>query len=370
MAGSEIRTVGVVGGGQLGRMLALAGLPLGFHFIFLDPAADACARHLGRHLCAPFDDAEALAELGARSDVITFEFENAPARAVAEAVGNTPTWPPAEALNTARDRLFEKTLFQQQGIATARFANVESQAELEQAVAAIGLPAILKTRRLGYDGKGQLRLHDPEQVAGAFAALGEVPCLLEGFVEFASEVSLIAVRGLNGEFRAWPLVANQHDNGILVQSTPVPDHPLQARAEEHGRRILEQLNYVGVLALEFFVVDGELVANEMAPRVHNSGHWTIEGARCSQFENHLRAIAGLPLGDPSLREPTALLNLIGQLPPRAELLALPGAHLHDYDKAPAPGRKLGHLTLCQPDQQALAASLAQARRLLAAAPPA
>lgn len=359
-------TIGVIGGGQLGRMLALAGIPLGFRFVFLDPSPDACARHLGEHICAAYDDEDALRQLGERVDVVTFEFENAPAQAVALVAGLKPAWPPAGALRTARDRLNEKTLFQQLGIPTPAFANVESQAELETAIQAIGLPAVLKTRSMGYDGKGQKVLRVAADVTGAFEELGAVPCLLEGFVDFSGEVSLLAVRAPDGQCVFYPLVGNRHSNGILHCSEPAPGHPAQAVAQQYGEGILRALDYVGVLAFEFFERDGQLIANEIAPRVHNSGHWSIEGAQCSQFENHLRAITGLPLGSTALREHSAMLNLIGDIPPAEQLLAIPGAHLHIYDKQSVPGRKVGHLTLCLPDPAQLQQSLARAQKLIAA----
>lgn len=357
-------TIGVIGGGQLGRMLALAGIPLGFRFVFLDPSPTACARQLGIHLCAPYDDAAALAQLAELADVITFEFENAPAQAIAQVAAKVPAWPSAQALEITRDRLHEKQLFRKLDIATTAFANIESQADLEQAIATMGLPAILKTRRLGYDGKGQAWLRSPEDIAGAFSRLGSVPCLLEQFVPFASEVSLIAARSRRGDTCVYPLIRNVHHKGILHHSTPAPDHPLQGQAESYAHRILTELDYVGVLAFEFFVHEDKLIANEIAPRVHNSGHWSIEGAVCSQFENHLRAITDLPLGSTALREHVTMLNLIGSLPDPAAMLAIPGAHLHDYDKADAPGRKVGHVTLSAASAEALAESLQQAQALL------
>lgn len=358
-------TIGVIGGGQLGRMLALAGIPLGFRFVFLDPSPEACARHVGEHICAAYDDEQALQALASRCDIVTFEFENTPPQAIAQLGALLPAYPPARALQTARDRLHEKTLFQRLDIPTPRFANIESQADLERAVEDIGLPAVLKTRSLGYDGKGQKLLRSRVDVAGAFTALGEVPCLLEAFVRFSGEVSLLAVRGRDGACSFYSLVSNVHRNGILHSSQPAPAHPRQALAQEYGGRVLAALDYVGVLAFEFFEYGDQLVANEIAPRVHNSGHWSIEGAQCSQFENHLRAIAGLPLGSTALREHAAMLNLIGAIPTAASVLEIPGAHLHAYDKRSVPGRKVGHLTFCLPDAAALEQSMARGQALLA-----
>lgn len=337
--------IGVIGGGQLGRMLALAGTPLGMQFVFLDPASDACAAALGSHICADYNDYDHLQQLAQQVDLVTFEFENVPADTVAFLSQLVPVYPGAEALRIARDRLLEKTLFRQLGIPVAPFADIHSQADLEEAAKTLGLPAVLKTRTLGYDGKGQRVLRQPEDLQGAFAALGSVPCILETFVPFSGEVSLVAVRGRDGETRAYPLVHNTHTDGILRLSIASSDHPLQAQAEDYVNRVLEHLDYVGVLAFEFFEIDGGLKANEIAPRVHNSGHWTIEGAECSQFENHLRAITGLPLGDTRKVGESAMINFIGEVPDASAVLAEPSCHLHHYNKAFKAGRKVGHATL-------------------------
>jgi 5-(carboxyamino)imidazole ribonucleotide synthase len=268
-----------------------------------------------------------------------------PAETVAFLSQFVPVYPSADALRIARDRWFEKSMFKELGIPTPAFADIQSQADLEQAVDAIGLPAVLKTRTLGYDGKGQKVLRKAEDVANTFAELGSVPCLLEGFVPFTGEVSLIAVRGRDGATRFYPLVHNNHDNGILKLSIASSDHPLQALAEDYVGRVLDKLDYVGVLAFEFFEVDGGLKANEIAPRVHNSGHWTIEGAECSQFENHLRAIAGLPLGATRKVGESAMLNFIGSVPEVSKVIAFEDCHLHHYGKAFKAGRKVGHATL-------------------------
>lgn len=307
--------IGVIGGGQLGRMLALAGTPLGMNFAFLDPAPDACAASLGEHIRADYGDQEHLRQLADEVDLVTFEFESVPAETVAFLSQFVPVYPNAESLRIARDRWFEKSMFKDLGIPTPDFADVQSQADLDAAAAAIGLPAVLKTRTLGYDGKGQKVLRQPADVQGAFAELGSVPCILEGFVPFTGEVSLVAVRARDGETRFYPLVHNTHDSGILKLSVASSAHPLQALAEDYVGRVLARLDYVGVLAFEFFEVDGGLKANEIAPRVHNSGHWTIEGAECSQFENHLRAVAGLPLGSTAKVGESAMLNFIGAVPP-------------------------------------------------------
>lgn len=356
--------VGVIGGGQLGRMLALAGIPLGMQFTFLDPAVDACAAAVGEHLLADYDSQQHLQQLAETVDLVTFEFESVPAETVAFLEQFVPVYPSANALRIARDRWFEKSMFKEQGIPTTEFADVLSQADLEAAVAQIGLPAVLKTRTLGYDGKGQKVLREPADVADAFAYLGNVPCILEGFVDFSGEVSLVAVRGRDGQVSCYPLVHNVHNDGILHLSVASDGHPLQELAQDYAGRVLNELDYVGVLAFEFFEVDGGLKANEIAPRVHNSGHWTIEGAQCSQFENHMRAIAGLPLGSVETVGHSAMLNFIGSIPATADVLAVADCHLHDYSKAFKTGRKVGHATLRSETAQQLQQQIVELEQLL------
>ncbi|WP_394560180.1 5-(carboxyamino)imidazole ribonucleotide synthase [Aquipseudomonas alcaligenes] len=356
--------IGVIGGGQLGRMMALAGTPLGMHFSFLDPAADACAQALGEHILGDYDDQEQLRRLADQVDLVTFEFESVPAETVAFLSQFVPVYPSAESLRIARDRWFEKSMFKDLGIPTPAFADIQSQADLDAAVASIGLPAVMKTRTLGYDGKGQKVLRKAEDVVGAFAELGSVPCILEGFVPFTGEVSLVAVRARNGETRFYPLVHNRHDSGVLALSIASTAHPLQALAEDYVGRVLKQLDYVGVLAFEFFEVDGGLKANEIAPRVHNSGHWTIEGAECSQFENHLRAVAGLPLGSTAKVGESAMLNFLGEVPEVSKVVAIEDCHLHHYGKAFKAGRKVGHATLRSKDMASLKARIAEVEALI------
>ena len=356
--------IGVIGGGQLGRMLALAGTPLGMSFAFLDPAPDACSQALGEHLRGDYNDHEHLRRLADDVDLVTFEFESVPAETVAFLSQFVPVYPSAEALRIARDRWFEKSMFKDLGIPTPDFADIQSQADLDAAVAAIGLPAVLKTRTLGYDGKGQKVLRKAEDVVGAFAELGSVPCILEGFVPFTGEVSLVAVRARDGETRFYPLVHNRHDSGVLALSIASTDHPLQALAEDYVGRVLKQLDYVGVLAFEFFEVDGGLKANEIAPRVHNSGHWTIEGAECSQFENHLRAVTGLPLGSTAKVGESAMLNFLGEVPAVEKVTAIADCHLHHYGKAFKAGRKVGHATLRCADMATLKARIAEVEVLI------
>ncbi|HET8880926.1 MAG TPA: 5-(carboxyamino)imidazole ribonucleotide synthase [Solimonas sp.] len=358
--------IGILGAGQLGRMLALAGYPLDFDFVFLDPATGACAAPLGEHIHADYIDEHALAEFCVGVDLATYEFENVPAK-TAEFVGSRIALLPAPvALTVGQDRLSEKTLFDKLGIPVPRYMPVATREALELAVRNVGLPAVLKTRRLGYDGKGQAVLRKPEDVDAAWAKLGGQPLILEAFVAFERELSCLAVRGKNGELRFYPVVENVHRDGILRVARPRANDPLQASAEAHATRMLEHLDYVGVLAFEFFVADGMLYANEIAPRVHNSGHWTIEGAECSQFENHLRAITGLPLGSTALRGPSVMVNFIGDTPANAALAAIPGVHIHHYGKAPKPQRKVGHATVTAADERELEARLAQLQALVAA----
>ncbi|NJL34085.1 MAG: 5-(carboxyamino)imidazole ribonucleotide synthase [Chloroflexaceae bacterium] len=357
-------TIGIVGGGQLGRMLALAGYPLGLRFRFFDPSPDATAGEVGELIYGAYDDTAMLARFVDGLDVITYEFENVPVATARTLVEHCPVYPPMMALSVAQDRLHEKTFFRRLGIPTPPFHTVDSHAELETALKQIGLPAVLKTRRMGYDGKGQAVLNDPADVEAAWERMGTVPLILEGFMQFEREVSVIGVRSTNGTITFYPLTENAHTNGILSSSIigTTPD-PLQTVAETTARRVLTALDYVGVLAIEFFQVGGKLFANEMAPRVHNSGHWTIEGAETSQFANHLRAILGLPLGSTAPRGAAAMLNLIGSVPDVARVLAVPGAALHWYNKAPRPGRKLGHITLCTRDDQTLSDRLEHLRAI-------
>jgi 5-(carboxyamino)imidazole ribonucleotide synthase len=359
--------VGVLGGGQLGRMLALAAYPLGMQVRVFDPAPDACAGQVAEHLCGSFDDEAALARFADGLDVVTTEWENVPADAARYLAAKLPFWPPVEALETAQDRLVEKTLFRDAGISTAPFVPVATKEALSLAIKQVGLPSVLKTRRLGYDGKGQFVLQTSEDEEPAWQALGSVPLILEGFVPFQRELSIIAARGTDGETRFYPLVENHHRDGILrLTLAPAPDlsSGLQQEAEAIATRVLDRLGYVGVLAIELFQQDGHLLANEMASRVHNSGHWTIEGAQTSQFENHMRAVAGLPLGPTDVNGNVAMVNLIGSTPPAADVLRIPYAHLHLYGKEPRTGRKVGHVTIVAPDAESRRDSVDQVLRLI------
>jgi 5-(carboxyamino)imidazole ribonucleotide synthase len=355
--------VAVLGGGQLGRMLGLAGIPLGLRFRFLDPVEGAPAAAVGDLVVGPLGDEVVLAEVARDAVTVTYEWEGVPADAARFLARDRPVRPGARSLEVAQDRLVEKETFRRLGIGTPAFAAVDDRLGLDDAVAAVGgLPAVLKTRRGGYDGKGQLVLRSPDDLDGAWEALGAgaTPLILETLVPFDRELSVLAVRGLDGEISCWPLVENRHDDGILrVSRAPARllNAPLQKRGEELAARLLIDLDHVGVLAIELFEVHGEFLANEIAPRVHNSGHWTIEGADTSQFENHLRAVLGWPLGSTAARGPSAMINCIGVLPDPAAVLAVPGAHLHDYGKSPRRGRKLGHVTVIADDDAELSARL-------------
>ena len=342
--------VGILGGGQLARMLSLAGTPLGVNFVFLCQAHDACAATVGEHLHARFDDQKALEQLASQVDLITYEFESVPAESVKYLSKQLPVYPPPQALATARDRLHEKTLFNELGVKTAEFVNLTSLEDLQQAVAKIGLPAIIKTRTEGYDGKGQQFLRDTSELISAWEAMNGAPAIIESFVPFEREVSIIAARSVSGELAFYPLTENEHRDGILHKSTALADDPMQGLAESYAEKLLKHLDYVGVLAIEIFQIGDELLVNEMAPRVHNSGHWTIEGAETSQFENHIRAILDWPLGSTALRGHTVMLNLIGDLPDSKKVLAQPHAHLHLYGKDERPGRKVGHITIFATDE--------------------
>ena len=339
-------TVGIIGAGQLGQMLGLAGRRLGLDFLFLDPGERPPAASVGPVLQYAFDDHDGLARLAEGSDVITYEFENVPVSALTAIQPSKPVFPPALALERAQDRMAEKTLFEALDIPVPGFRPVDSADDLRSAAEEIGLPLVLKTRRLGYDGKGQYVVRERADIDVAVRELGGSDLIAEQWVPFEREVSAIGVRSLSGEITHYPLTENVHAGGILSQSrAPADDDGLRSAATEYLNRLLERLGYVGVLALELFVVDGGLLANEFAPRVHNSGHWTIEGSATSQFENHLRAILGMPLGDTRMTGYAGMLNIIGRMPVERTLFEKAPWHLHDYGKEPRPGRKLGHATI-------------------------
>ena len=345
------KTIGIIGGGQLGRMLAMAAARLNFRTVVLEPQTDCPAAHVANEqIVAAYDDTTALAELAKRCDVVTYEFENVPVAAAEELAAQVTVYPPPKALEMAQDRLTEKSFINGCGIPTARFHAVGSQADLEKALADFGGQGVLKTRRLGYDGKGQRVYRSiADSPEGGYAALGSVPLILESFVSFEREISIIGARGIDGTVACYDPAENVHRNGILHTST-LPagiSEQTAAAARAAAEKILTALGYVGVIGIEFFVLaDGSLIANEMAPRVHNSGHWTEAACVISQFEQHIRAVAGLPLGNPDRHSDCVMTNLIGD-----DILALPewlrldDTLVHLYGKTEArPGRKMGHVT--------------------------
>ncbi len=345
-------TIGIIGGGQLGRMLAMAAARLGYRIIVLEPQADCPAAQVAnRQIVAAYDDPEGLRELAVSCDVITYEFENVPVAAAERLLETTPVYPPALALEVAQDRVTEKRFLKDAGIATAPWRIVDSAEDLARALVEFGGTGILKTRQLGYDGKGQIRFggDNSPSVEEAIKAIGHAPAILEGFVSFVCEVSVIAARHEDGSTRIYDVAQNVHAAGILATST-VPAQiagNVAERAEADATKLMNALGYVGVLGLEFFVLpDGALLANEFAPRVHNSGHWTEAACAVSQFEQHIRAVAGLPLGDPVRHSDCVMENLIGDDVLKVPaILAETDALLHLYGKAQArPGRKMGHVT--------------------------
>ena len=344
-------------------MLAIAGYPLGVDCTVLDTSADAPGAQVAASVQGALDDPRALANLADKVDVVTLEIENVQVAALESLDGRIDVFPPAAAVAAAQDRLAEKKLFRSLGIPTADYVTIDSIADADGADD-LGRPVIVKTRRMGYDGRGQRVADGARAVAAAWRELGGVPSIAEAFVEFEREVSLIGVQGAHGERAFYPLAENVHRNGILASTiAPYENASLQRQAEGWLEGIMSALDYRGVLTVEFFHTKDGLVANEMAPRVHNSGHWTIEGAETSQFENHLRAVLGWPLGSPRARGHAAMLNLLGRLPPRDAVLKIQGAHLHDYGKSARPGRKVGHCTIVDADRARLIERLEPLRAL-------
>ena len=359
------KTIGIFGGGQLGRMMAQAALPLNIQCTFFEASTDCPSAILGQVISTQAENG--LQDFIASADVFSLEFENTPLADVDVLTKQKDLHPPRQALAIAQHRLSEKALFDELNIPVAPYKAVTSLDELKVAVSELGLPIVLKTSRGGYDGKGQFVLRAADQIDQAWLELGPAGELIaESFVTFSREVSIIAVRGQNGDVKTWSLAENHHHNGILSHSiVPAPNSAdLQPVAKDYITRLLNHLNYVGVLTLELFVTDKGLYANEMAPRVHNSGHWSIEGAICSQFENHIRAVAGLPLGSTEVVRPTVMVNIIGQYPKSEDVLALKGAHLHLYNKTEREGRKIGHITLMPNDSTELTTLCRQLAKIL------
>ncbi|MEM0900418.1 MAG: 5-(carboxyamino)imidazole ribonucleotide synthase [Pseudomonadota bacterium] len=348
-------SIGIIGGGQLGRMLAMAAARLGYKTIALDPAADCpAAQVVDRVICADYSDASAVAELSEASDVITFEFENVDVEAIRSRTGETAVYPPLDALAISQDRLIEKRFLNENGLQAAEFATIDNLADLKTALIAFDGHGILKTRRFGYDGKGQVRISpDGPSAEEALKLIKNAPAVLEKLIDFECEVSVIVTRSLAGDVKCFDPARNTHENGILSVSA-VPSGvaiEIETKAQGLATTLVEKLNYVGTLGLEFFVTrDGELKANEFAPRVHNSGHWTEAACSTSQFEQHIRAITGLPLGDPSRHSDASMANLLGDDIEKIPTLAWQdNLVVHDYGKTEArPGRKMGHYTRILP----------------------
>jgi 5-(carboxyamino)imidazole ribonucleotide synthase len=356
--------IGILGAGQLGRMLALAGYPLGHRFRFLDPASDSPAGLLADHLALGYADTSALEQFASGLDVITYEFENVPVDAARHLEKFVPVYPPSIALEKAQDRFIEKSFFQELGIPTPKFTiNGLDNGFTDKN--GFSFPAVLKTRRMGYDGKGQTIINSETDLRNGLGNGSTDKLIIEEFISFDREVSIIAVRNRSGETRFYPLIENHHRDGILRLSLVIGNvsAELQKQAEEYATKIMSALDYVGVLTIEFFEKDGRLLANEMAPRVHNSGHWTIEGAITSQFENQVRAVTDAPLGSTSPLGVCAMVNLVGTLPDETSILKIEGAHLHLYDKAPRPKRKIGHITLVEKDVETLNKKLNEIRKV-------
>lgn len=360
--------IGILGGGQLGRMIALAGTPLGLKFRFLEHRDPCPVDELGELVRAQYDDLDAVRRFGEGLDVVTYEFENVPAKSAALLAESLPVYPPPAALELAGDRMNEKKGFDRLGIPCAPWRRVDTRAELDAAMAELGFPAVVKTRRMGYDGKGQAVLRNEQDVESAWGTLGGKALIVEGFVAFSRELSIVSVRGRDGDVVFYPLVENGHEKGVLVRTSAPADDvapALQERAESYARALLDHLDYVGVMSLELFQVGDRLLANEVAPRVHNSGHWTQDGAVISQFENHARAVAGLPLGSTGPLGFSEMVNFLGVLPDPADVLREPLAHLHLYDKGERPGRKIGHVNVHGMDRDAVRTA---AERIVAALP--
>lgn len=339
-----VKTIGILGGGQLAQMMLLAGLPLGLDCTLYVPRPAESTKSFSRQQVGPLAPCQSLENWLNDVDVVTFENENIPANLATWILQRKPLYPGNIALACCQNRLLEKQLFAKLAIPTNDWLMVNDSASLLQAARSLGYPFILKTSREGYDGKGQHRIQTEAELDALTLDFSGHPWIAEAWVDFESEISIVGVRSQTGETRCYDICLNHHEQGILLHTNNLPTHPLSQLAQSELNKVMNHFNHIGILTIEFFVKDGQLLANEMAPRVHNSGHWTIEGAACSQFENHLRAIAGLPLGDTGSSGLWHMENIISQWPQREGLLAKPGWHIHDYHKTAKPGRKLGHIT--------------------------
>ena len=347
-------TIGILGGGQLARMMALAGYPLGFNFVFFDPKASACAGQVGSLTVGDYSNEVAIEEFCQQVDYVTLDFENVPVETLRQIAKKKPVFPSPDVLAIAQDRLLEKQFCHSIGVPTAEFEPINGLSELKFAARKYDFSAILKTRRMGYDGKGQFLIKSEQDIQQIPDDVFDNDLILEGMVRFEREVSVIVARTPSGDIKTWPLCENKHKEGILTTTmVPAKPHDLDDKAFEYAVKMAESLQYVGVMVVEFFQTKDQVMVNEFAPRVHNSGHWTIEGAHTSQFENHLRAGLGLPLGDTGMKGMAAMLNWIGAFPEKLHELTDVGLYWHIYGKAPRPGRKIGHATLTASDPQQL-----------------
>ena len=346
--------IGILGAGQLGRMLAHAGMKLGHSFVFYDEALGDATKGIGTTIVGSFTDRDRLSQFASQCDVITYEFENIPCETARYLATLKPTYPPPRALEVSQDRVIEKQFVQTLGLKTPAFQSASNSDELQKACDAIGYPCIVKTRRFGYDGKGQARVTNSSTVAQTWKDLGEKPLIVEAFVPFSRELSVIGVRAVDGTIATYPLAHNIHVQGILHRTEiPAPHLTPQLIGSAHtiAASILRDLEYVGVLTVELFEVNGELVINEIAPRVHNSGHATIDSIQTSQFENHIRAVTGAPLGPVEPLERGVMYNIVGTLPAMESIKELPKTTIHLYNKSERVGRKIGHITLLNPSAQ-------------------
>lgn len=343
--------IGILGGGQLAQMLALAGIPLGFRFVFYEPASECCASALGEHHCGAYDDEDSLRRFAEKVEIITYEFENVSIDAINFLNKIKKVYPSQIALESTQDRWVEKSLFKTLNIDTPEFCKIETFQEVENAIKKMGLPLVLKSRTGGYDGKGQVVIRQLEEALEKFNTTSKKNLIAEAWVPYQREVSVVAVRNSQGQMKYYDLVENIHQDGILQRSFNRPNDLNHKKACELISLLMNHLNYVGVLALELFEVKGGFLANEYAPRVHNTGHWTIEGAKTSQFENHLRAVVGLPLGSTQSIGFSSMVNFIGKVASFEKLKDFQDGHFHDYGKISRGGRKVGHFTIVGNDKR-------------------
>ncbi len=357
--------IAILGGGQLARMLCLAAYPLGIEIVCVDPKLDCSVKNMSATFCADYSEVDKIFAHLKNIDCVTYELEALPIQSLQQLARQLPIYPSVDILAIAQDRFLEKKLFTELDIPTTEYQCIDTAQAIKNFIDLHSTPVFIKTRRDGYDGKGQIRVNHIDESETSFNRMPKSPLIIEQGIPYDFEVSLISVRNQQGDIRFYPLTLNKHIDGILrVSEAPFVNGKLQESAESYARRIMEKFNYIGVMTIEFFCVDGRLLANEIAPRVHNSGHWTIEGAHTSQFENHIRAISGLPLGSVAVTTLSRMVNIIGTKPDPASLVSIPGLHYHWYGKDPLPGRKLGHITICEADRVTLDQHYSEAIRMI------